>query len=255
MKPFIGRSGPLRWTSSTRHYETGPSSRALPCPPMTSSEIAQQLDLLGVHFIEGGWPGANPRDDEFFKRAAQGELVLDTSELVAFGSTRRPKGKVDDDVTLANLMSADTGICCIVAKSWDYHVLEALRTSLDEGVAMIGDSVSYLVSQGKRVFVDFEHFFDGFKRNEEFALRAAEAAAVNGAEVLVLCDTNGGSLPHEVEGIYSPPCRDVWVRCHHWHAHSERHRLRRGQRGGGRPGRGDPCAGHHQWLWRAHRQL
>jgi 2-isopropylmalate synthase len=162
-------------------------------------KIAEQLDILGVHYIEGGWPGANPRDDEFFRRAAEGELDLTTSTLVAFGSTRRPKGKVDEDATLANLLGAKTPVCCIVAKSWDYHVLEALRTTLDEGVAMIGDSVEYLASAGKRVFVDFEHFFDGYKRNPEFTLRAVEAAALAGAEALVLCDTNGGSLPHEVE--------------------------------------------------------
>jgi 2-isopropylmalate synthase len=162
-------------------------------------KIAALLDSLGVHYIEGGWPGANPRDDEFFRRAASGELGLETSTLVAFGSTRRPKGKVDADPTLANLLAAQTGVVCIVAKAWDYHVTEALRTTLDEGVAMIADSVEYLRSQGKRVFVDFEHFFDGFKRNPEFTLRAVEAAAVAGAEALVLCDTNGGSLPHEVE--------------------------------------------------------
>lgn len=162
--------------------------------------IAEQLDSLGIHYIEGGWPGSNPRDDAFFQRAAAGELVLASSTLVAFGSTRRPKGKVDEDPTLANLIAAQTEVCCIVAKSWDYHVLEALRTTLDEGVAMIHDSVEYLRSQGRRVFVDFEHFFDGHKRNPEFAFRALEAAAVAGAETLVLCDTNGGSLPHEIEG-------------------------------------------------------
>jgi 2-isopropylmalate synthase len=162
-------------------------------------KIAEQLDLLGVHYIEGGWPGANPRDDEFFSRAATGELELATSTLVAFGSTRRPKGKVDEDATLSNLIAAETTICCIVAKSWDYHVVEALRTSLDEGVAMIRDSVEYLVGAGRRVFVDFEHFFDGYKRNPEFTIRAVEAAALAGAEALVLCDTNGGGLPHEVE--------------------------------------------------------
>ena len=162
-------------------------------------KVAVLLDELGVHYIEGGWPGANPRDDEFFQRAADGELELSTSTLVAFGSTRRPKGKVDSDQTLANLLAARTDVVCIVAKSWDYHVTEALRTTLDEGVAMIADSVRYLVEQGKRVFVDFEHFFDGHKRNPEFAFRAVEAAAIAGAEALVLCDTNGGSLPHEVE--------------------------------------------------------
>ncbi len=162
--------------------------------------IAAQLDHLGVHYIEGGWPGSNPRDDAFFQRAAAGELRLEVSTLVAFGSTRRPKGKVDEDETLANLIAARTPVCCIVAKSWDYHVIEALRTTLDEGVAMISDSVAYLRANDRRVFVDFEHFFDGYKRNPEFALRALEAAAIAGAEALVLCDTNGGSLPHEIEG-------------------------------------------------------
>ena len=162
--------------------------------------IAEQLDFLGVHFIEGGWPGANPKDIEFFARASR-ELRLTTSTLVAFGSTRRPKGKVDDDATLRNLLDADTSAVCIVAKSWDYHVLNALQTTLDEGAAMIADSVEFLNGHGRRVLVDMEHFFDGFKNNEEFALRALEAAVVKGASHVVLCDTNGGSLPHEVQAI------------------------------------------------------
>lgn len=161
--------------------------------------IAERLDYLGVQYIEGGWPGSNPRDDAFFARAAAGELDLHHAELVAFGSTRRPQGRVDADDTLSNLLAAQTEICCIVAKSWDYHVLEALRTTLDEGVAMIAESVAFLRAQGRRVFVDFEHFFDGYKRNPEFTLRAVEAAAIAGAEALVLCDTNGGSLPHDIE--------------------------------------------------------
>ncbi|MFM8857879.1 MAG: citramalate synthase [Actinomycetota bacterium] len=164
--------------------------------------IAEQLDFLGVHYIEGGWPGANPKDIEFFARAAS-ELKLSTSTLVAFGSTRRPKGKVDDDATLRHLIEAGTSAVCIVAKSWDYHVLNALQTTLDEGVSMISDSVQYLVGNGRKVIVEMEHFFYGFMRNEEFALRALEAAIVNGASHLVLCDTNGGSLPHEVEAIVS----------------------------------------------------
>ena len=162
--------------------------------------IAEQLDFLGVHYIEGGWPGANPKDDEFFRRAAT-ELDLSTSELVAFGSTRRVKGKVDDDPTLANLLAAGTSTVCIVGKCWDYHVTEALRTDLDEGVAMVRDSVEYLVAQGRRVFFDAEHFFDGYKANPEFSLRVLEAAAMAGADCLVLCDTNGGSLPFDVERI------------------------------------------------------
>ncbi len=170
--------------------------------------IAEQLDHLGVHYIEGGWPGANPKDIEFFARAAT-ELRLSASTLVAFGSTRRPKGKVDDDATLRHLVEAGTSAVCIVAKSWDYHVLEALKTTLDEGEAMIADSVEYLAGHGLRVMVDMEHFFDGYKRNPEFALRALEAAVVKGATHVVLCDTNGGSLPHEVSSIVSDVHRHV----------------------------------------------
>ena len=170
--------------------------------------IAAQLDHLGVHFIEGGWPGANPKDVEFFARAAT-ELRLHTSTMVAFGSTRRPRGKVDDDATLRHLLDANTSTVCIVAKSWDYHVLEALQTTLEEGEAMIADSVEFLVGAGRRVMVDLEHFFDGYKRNPEFALRAIEAAVVNGASHLVLCDTNGGSLPHEVSEVVADVKRHV----------------------------------------------
>ena len=170
--------------------------------------IAEQLDFLGVHYIEGGWPGANPKDIEFFARAAT-ELTLTTSTMVAFGSTRRPKGKVDDDVTLRNLLDANTSAVCIVAKSWDYHVIQALQTTLDEGEAMVADSVQFLHGAGRRVLVDLEHFFDGYKRNPEFSLRVLEAAVVNGASHLVLCDTNGGSLPHEVTQIVADVHRHV----------------------------------------------
>ena len=162
--------------------------------------IAEQLDYLGVHFIEGGWPGANPKDIEFFARAAK-ELKFQNSTLVAFGSTRRPAGKVDDDVTLRNLLDANTSAVCIVAKSWDYHVTNALQTTLEEGVAMVADSVDFLNLNGRRVLVDLEHFFDGYKNNPEFAMQVIEAAVMKGATHLVLCDTNGGSLPHEVADI------------------------------------------------------
>jgi len=170
--------------------------------------IAEQLDFLGVHFIEGGWPGANPKDVEFFAKALS-QLQLTTSTMVAFGSTRRPKGKVDDDATLRNLIESGTGAVCIVAKSWDYHVLNALQTTLDEGAAMIADSVEYLRAHDKQVLVDMEHFFDGFKRNPEFALRAVEAAVIKGASHVVLCDTNGGSLPHEVSDIVAAVYRHI----------------------------------------------
>ena len=162
--------------------------------------IAEQLDFLGVHFIEGGWPGANPKDVEFFARAGR-ELDLTTATLVAFGSTRRPRGKVDEDDTLRNLVEADTSAVCIVAKSSAYHVVEALQTTLDEGAAMIADSVRFLRDAGRMVLVDMEHFFDGYKADAEFSLRALEAAVVGGASHVVLCDTNGGSLPPEIEAI------------------------------------------------------
>ncbi len=162
--------------------------------------IAEQLDYLGVHFIEGGWPGANPKDIEFFARAKT-ELTLKTSTLVAFGSTRKPAGKVDDDATLRNLIEAQTSAVCIVAKASAYHVEQALQTTLAEGVAMITDSVKYLTANDRRVMVDMEHFFDGYKSNPEFSLRVLEAAVMAGATHLVLCDTNGGSLPNEVQTI------------------------------------------------------
>jgi 2-isopropylmalate synthase len=162
--------------------------------------IAEQLDYLGVHYIEGGWPGANPKDDEFFRRA-RADLKLTTSTLVAFGSTRRAKGKVDDDPTLRNLVESGVSAACIVGKAWDYHVIEALRTTLDEGVAMVADSVKFLKDAGLRVLYDAEHFFDGYKHNPEFSLRVLEAAAIAGVDCLVLCDTNGGTLPFEVEEI------------------------------------------------------
>src|SRR5437868_15436237 len=131
--------------------------------------IAEQLDWLGVNYIEGGWPGANPKDDEFFRRVHT-ELKLDTSTLVAFGSTRRKAGKVDSDDTLRHLLEAETGTVCIVGKCWDYHVTAALETTLDEGVAMVADSTEFLRGQGRDVLLDAEHFFDGYKRNAEFSL-------------------------------------------------------------------------------------
>ena len=164
--------------------------------------VAEQLDWLGVRWIEGGYPQANPKDEEFFQRAPS-ELKLTNAELVAFGSTRRPAGKVDVDPTLAALVGAGTSTVCIVGKSWDFHVTEALRTTLDEGIAMVAESVAFLKAEGLRVFFDAEHFFDGYKANAEYALRVLEAAMVNGADCVVLCDTNGGSLPHEVQHIVS----------------------------------------------------
>ena len=162
--------------------------------------VAEQLDHLGVAYIEGGWPGANPKDEEFFRRA-QHELKLQRATLVAFGATRRPGGRPETDPVLAHLLAAGTSTVCLVAKSSDLHVTEALRTTLDEALAMVTDSVRYLVDAGKRVFLDAEHFFDGFGRDPGFALSVLEAAEAAGAESLVLCDTNGGTLPYDVERV------------------------------------------------------
>jgi 2-isopropylmalate synthase len=159
--------------------------------------IAGLLDELGVHYIEGGWPGALPKDDEFFRRAGK-ELALSSATLVAFGSTRRPRSSAGDDPQLRALLAAETEVICIVGKAWDYHVREALRTDLDEGVRMVAESIELLRSHGRRVFFDAEHFFDGFRSDPGFALRVARAAVDAGAERVVLCDTNGGTLPHEI---------------------------------------------------------
>lgn len=179
--------------------------------------IAEQLDYLGVHYIEAGWPGANPKDDEFFDRAPR-ELRLGTSRLVAFGSTRRVQGRVDTDDTLRHLVTSGVGTACIVGKCWDYHVTEALNTTLDEGVAMVRDSVEFLRRAGLEVMFDAEHLFDGYRRNPEFSLRVLEAAAEAGASRLVLCDTNGGTLPHDVEATVGAVVeyfgRDVGVGVH-----------------------------------------
>ena len=162
--------------------------------------VAEQLDHLGVSYVEGGWPGANPKDEEFFTRAAK-ELRFKTSTLVAFGSTRRPGSQASSDETLRHLVEAGTEVVCIVAKASDLHVTEALRTTLEEAVAMAADSVAFLRQAGLRVFFDAEHFFDGYRRDASFALSVLAAAEQAGAEVLVLCDTNGGTLPDVVAQI------------------------------------------------------
>jgi len=164
--------------------------------------VAEQLDHLGVAYIEGGWPGANPKDEEFFARAPA-ELRLSTATLVAFGSTRRAGVRAEDDEVLGHLVKANTEAVCIVAKASELHVTDALRTSLDEAVAMAADSVRFLRQHDLRVFFDAEHFFDGYLENAEFTLRILDAAKEAGAETIVLCDTNGGTLPHDVEHIVS----------------------------------------------------
>jgi len=161
--------------------------------------IAQRLDALGVHYIEGGWPGSNPKDLRFFKRVQ--DAVFKTARISAFGATRRPGVRPPEDPNLQALVEAGPPVVTIFGKSWDFHVTAALGTTLEENLAMIGDSVSYLLKHFEEVIYDAEHFFDGFKRNREYAIRTLLAAEAAGAHCLVLCDTNGGSLPHEVAQI------------------------------------------------------
>lgn len=155
--------------------------------------IAQKLDELGVDYIEGGWPGSNPKDNEFFKLAKK-ELKLKNSTLTAFGSTRRAGGKESEDLVIKELLKAGTDHVTIFGKSWDLHVRSVLKTTLRENLNMIEGSVRYLKKKGRHVFFDAEHFFDGYRENPAYAIDTLKAAAEGGAEVLVLCDTNGGSL-------------------------------------------------------------
>ncbi|MGZ8605724.1 MAG: citramalate synthase [Actinomycetota bacterium] len=158
--------------------------------------ILHKLDQLGVPYVEGGWPGANPRDTEFFRLATKEDL--DTATLTAFGMTRKAGEQAEDSAVLRDLLDAGTEVVCLVGKSWDVHVTQTLRTDLDEGVAMVRDSIAFLRAQGRRVFFDAEHFFDGYRTDPGFAIRVLQAAEEAGAEWLVLCDTNGGMLPSEV---------------------------------------------------------
>ena len=159
-------------------------------------KIAQKLDELGIDFIEGGWPGSNPKDTQFFSR--QQDLNLSHAVLVAFSSTRRPKCNTDEDANLRALLEAGTSVVTIVGKAWDKQVTQVLETTLEENLGMISDSINYLKSKGLRVFFDAEHFFDGYKTNPEYALEVIGHAAKAGAECVILCDTNGGTLPQQI---------------------------------------------------------
>jgi len=161
--------------------------------------IAQKLDELGIDYIEGGWPGSNPKDKEFFERARQ--LRLHHARLTAFGSTRFAKNPVEEDRNVRALVEAGTPVCAIFGKSWDFHAYRALGVTEEENEALIYETVKYLVDHGKEVVYDAEHFFDGYINNPEFALRTLEAAKRAGAYVLCLCDTNGGTLTNRLAEI------------------------------------------------------
>lgn len=170
-------------------------------------KIALRLDDIGVHYIEGGWPGSNPKDVEFFRRAAT--LPFKHAKITAFGSTRRKNSQPEEDANLKALLEAETPVVTLVGKSWDLHVRDVLETTMEENLAMIGESVAYCKGMGKEVIYDAEHFFDGYKADPEYALSTVRTAAVNGADCIVLCDTNGGSLPWEVEDIVSEVRNDL----------------------------------------------
>jgi 2-isopropylmalate synthase len=163
--------------------------------------IARRLDAFGMDYIEGGWPGAAPKDTEFFARMR--DIPLHHSRLAAFGSTRRANIACEADPLLSELLRADTPVVTIVGKASAWHVRETLRIPLDEGIAMIRDTVAYLKAQGKEVVYDPEHFFDGYKEDRAYTLSALHAAVESGVDVLSLCDTNGGTLPHEITDIVS----------------------------------------------------
>jgi 2-isopropylmalate synthase len=179
--------------------------------------IARHLDTLGVGFIEGGWPGAVPKDTEFFRRARD-ELALSSSTLTAFGSTRRPGVRAADDPLVGALRDSGASVVTLVAKSSDRHVEMALRTTLDENLAMVRDTVAHLRAEGQRVFLDAEHFFDGYRANRAYALEVLRAAGEAGAEVVALCDTNGGMLPPEVADVVQDVLAStqlrVGIHCH-----------------------------------------
>jgi 2-isopropylmalate synthase len=179
--------------------------------------VARRLDDFGVAYIEGGWPGAIPKDTEFFARARR-ELALANATLVAFGATRRPDVDSGRDEQLAALLRAETEVVTLVAKSHDRHVELALRTSLQQNLAMVEDSVRYLVRMGRRVFVDAEHFFDGHRDNPGYALDVVRAAAQAGAEAVVLCDTNGGTLPGRIRDAVASTAAaagvPIGIHCH-----------------------------------------
>ena len=186
--------------SSVQLYDTtlrdGAQREGISFSVVDKLNIARKLDELGIHFIEGGWPGSNPKDIEFFTEAQS--LTLSHSKLVAFGSTRRPRANAETDANLQALAGAGVKAVTIVGKSSESQVTKVLETTLEENLSIIADSIGYLRAKGLTVFFDAEHFFDGFKANPSYALRVLEVAAEAGASCLVLCDTNGGSMPNEI---------------------------------------------------------
>ncbi|MGI9535205.1 MAG: citramalate synthase [Thermodesulfobacteriota bacterium] len=161
--------------------------------------ISEKLDDLGVHYIEGGWPGSNERDEGYFEEAKK--LKLKNAKIAAFGSTRRAKKSCEDDDNIQALLKSETPVVTIVGKSWDFQVTEALKIPIEQNIELVYDSIEYLRERVEKVFFDAEHFFDGYKRNNEYSLAVLKSALDAGVDTIVLCDTNGGSMPWEIEQI------------------------------------------------------
>ncbi|MEH1924951.1 citramalate synthase [Nostoc sp.] len=191
-------SSPQLWLYDTT-LRDGTQREGLSVSIEDKLRIARRLDQLGIPFIEGGWPGANPKDVQFFWQLQ--EDPLKQAEIVAFCSTRRPNSTAATEPMLQDILAAGTRWVTIFGKSWDLHVTTGLKTTLEENLAMIRDTIEYLRSQGRRIIYDAEHWFDGYKHNRDYALQTLEVAIAAGAEWLVLCDTNGGTLPHEISQI------------------------------------------------------
>ena len=193
----------MKTSSRMQIYDTtlrdGAQSEGISLSVNDKLKIARRLDDFGIHYIEGGWPGSNPKDAEFFKQARN--MTFKHAKLAAFGSTRRKNTSPEQDKNLQTLLEAETAVITLVGKSWDLHVDEVLETNRDENLAMIEDSVAYLKKHGKEIIYDAEHFFDGYKTHPDYAVATLKAAYKGGADTLVLCDTNGGALPWEIEEI------------------------------------------------------
>ena len=159
-------------------------------------KIAEKLDMIGIHYIEGGWPGSNPKDMEFFSYAAKKKFK--NAKIAAFGSTRRAKVRVEEDDNIRKLLEAKTPVTTIFGKSWLLHVHEILRISPDKNLEIVGDSCAYLKAHGKEVIFDAEHFFDGYNDNPDYAIAVLKKACENGASSIVLCDTNGGMISSKI---------------------------------------------------------
>ncbi|HTZ11282.1 MAG TPA: citramalate synthase [Candidatus Margulisiibacteriota bacterium] len=189
--------------SSVKLYDTtlrdGSQGEGISYSMMDKVLIAKELDLLGVHYIEGGWPGSNPKDMEFYLKMSRERLKC--AKLVAFGSTRRANSKAGEDQNLKGLLRSQAKFAAIFGKTWDLHITDVLKTSLDENLKMIRDTVGFLVKSGLTVFYDAEHFFDAYRANKEYSLKCLLAAQDSGAGAVILCDTNGGTITSEVSKI------------------------------------------------------